>query len=189
MLTCGPMAGPAQRRAAARVALCCALVTALGCTPRQRPGVVLPEPRGAATSRDLSRKGQDRGDIEIALGSVVTAVATTLVVLGSIGVQRTVALRAYCDRQPEFIAEQPDPRHQAACSDPLGLDPVRSAGISSGLALAFAIPIAVGGGFLLRKGVRMRKDYKARQAVQRDMSLRPWLDGQRAGGLGLSLRF
>ena len=183
------MPGLAHRRGPGGAALIAALAAALGCTPRQQPGVVLPEPRGATTSRDLSRRGQDRGDVEIALGAVTTAVATTLVILGAVGIQRTVALGAYCGQPPNYIDERPGGQRDAACSDPLGIDPVVAGAVSSGLAIAFAVPIAVGGGFLLRKGVRMRRDYKAREDVRKSMSLRPWLDGQRGGGLGLAFKF
>lgn len=189
------MRGRAQAGTARRRVTCAALGVALvvgslgGCARRAPPGVILPEPRGGKTPRDLSRTGRDRGDIEIGLGAVTTAVAATLVVLGAVGIKRTLDLRAYCtaDRPPTFV---PDPVREASCTAPLGFDPVRGGFISSGLAFAFAVPIAVGGGFLLRKGVTMRKDFKnkEREAVRKSMSLRPWLNGQGAG-LGLNFRF
>lgn len=172
----------------ARVTLALAVALApVACARRAPPGVVLPEPRGARTPGDLSTKGRDRGDIEIGLGAVTTAVATTLVILGAVGIKRTLDLRGYCtaERPPTFV---PDPVREASCTSPLGFDPVRGGFISSGLAFAFALPIAVGGAFLLKKGVGMRKDYKQREAVRKSMSLRPWLNGQGAG-LGLALRF
>ena len=59
--------------------------------------------------------------------------------------------------------------------------------MSSALAFTFAVPIAVGGGFLLGKGVRMRRAWQREQAASK-LSLRPWAD-PRGAGLGLSLRF
>ena len=52
----------------------------------------------------------------------------------------------------------------SACSDALGFDPVRGARISGGLALALSLPIAAGGGLLLRKGVRIRRDWQRQRA-------------------------
>lgn len=179
----------ARAHSGRRVALAvCVAVALSGCSRRAPPGVILPEPRGKETPRELSRAGQNRGDLELGLGAVVTAVSATLVVLGSFGAKKAADLRAYCGSPalPTFID---DPDRTAACTDPLGFNPVRAAAISSALAFAFAIPIAVGGGFLLRNGVRLRKDFKASKAVQRDMSLRPWVDGRRGAGLGFSLRF
>ena len=164
------------------VALVLALATA--CAGRAEPNVVLPERvgRGTSTSRDLSQP-RDRGDIEIALGAVTTAVAATLVVLGSVSAYQAATLRGICGSQ-DYIDELTDPR----CIDPTGFDPVVAATVSSALAFTFAVPIAVGGGFLLRKGVRMRRAYQREQAATK-LSFRPWLEGQRGAGLALSLRF
>jgi len=160
-----------------------ALALATACAGRAEPNVVLPERvgRGTSTSRDLSH-GRDRGDIEIALGAVTTAVATTLVVLGSYGAYQASTLRGICSG--DIIRDLPDPR----CVDPTGFDPVVAATVSSALAFTFAVPIAVGGGFLLRKGVRMRRAYQREQAATK-LSFRPWLEGQRGAGLAFSLRF
>lgn len=151
---------------------------AVGCARRTDPSVVLPG-RGAPTPGDVSRAGRDRGDVEIALGAVTIAVATTLVVLGSVSVARALALRSTC--AAETAIEPPE------CEDPLGLSPVTGGLVSGGLALAFAVPIAAGGGVLLRKGVRMRREFMRRQGPK-NLSLRPWLDG-RGAGLGLGFQF
>ena len=159
-----------------------ALALACGCAGRVDPNVVLPERggRGKQTSRDLSGP-RDRGDIEIVLGAVTSAVAATLIVLGSFSARQASTLRGIC--RPDVIVEIPDSR----CVDPTGFDPVVAATVSSALAFTFAVPIAVGGGFLLGKGVRMRRAYREQAAAK--LSLRPWVDGSRGAGLGLSLRF
>ena len=161
------------------VAVVVALV--IGCAGRSDPHVVLPARRGATTASDASRTGQDRGDVEIALGAVTTAVAATLVVLGSVSLYRALALRERCAQESAVGL--------ADCSDPLGLDPVTAGLVSGGLSLAFAVPIAAGGGVLLRKGVRMRREFMRRSRGPQNLSLRPWLDGQRGAGLGLGFQF
>lgn len=171
-------------------ALVCAAVgpvLPLGCAGRQDPGVVLPTARGAKPAADRSRGEGDRGDIEIALGAVTTGVAATLVVLGSFSFYRGQQLQRYCS-DVAFI----DAGQASSCTDVLGFDPVRGARISGGLALALAVPIAVGGGLLLRKGVRIRRDWQRQRRGPAGLSLRPWMTGimgQQAAGLDLGFRF
>jgi len=176
------MSGLATPRGARGVALALALAT--GCAGRADPNVVLPERVGRGKSSAQNPGPSDRGDIEIVLGAVTTAVAATLLVLGSFGARQAATLRDICRGRQDFITELPDSR----CVDPTGFDPVVAATVSSALAFTFAVPIAVGGGFLLRKGVRMRRAYHREQGAAR-LSLRPWIEGQRGAGLGLSLRF
>jgi hypothetical protein len=183
--------GAAQRpRRAASAALCAALSLACACAgARTRgPEVVVPSRgRGAPPPRDLSRGGTDRGDIEIALGAVTTAVAATLVVLGSLGARRTAQLREYCAQPPILTTIEV---YRAACEDLSGVDPVTASTVSTVLSFTFAVPIAVGGAFLLRKGVRIRRDHrKATLAVPKDMSLRPWVEPGRGAGVGLGFSF
>lgn len=170
----------------------------VGCARRTPPGVVLPDTRGAGTSRDVSPPGSDRGDIEIALGVVTTAVATTLVVLGAVSAAKAAYIRGYCSAEPDVITEIPSPEYESTCVDPLGFDPFRTATVSAALSFAFAVPIAAGGGVLLRKGVKMRRAFMQQRALEkRQLSLRPWfggppggpLAGARGAGLSLSLRF
>jgi hypothetical protein len=159
-----------------------ALALATGCAARTDPNVVLPERRGRGTptSRDLSAP-RDRGDIEIALGVVTSAVAATLIVLGSFSARQASTLKSICRGDVSTAIE--DPR----CVDPTGFDPVVAATVSSALSFTFAVPIAVGGGFLLGKGVRMRRAWQREQTAGK-LSLRPWTD-PRGAGLGLALRF
>lgn len=164
-----------------------------GCARRTPPGVVLPERGEQATPT-----GRDRGDIEIALGAVTTAVATTLVVLGAVAAAKAAHIRSYCaDDGTGPITEFPSPEREATCTDPLGLDPFKTAAVSAGLSFAFAVPIAAGGGVLLRKGVKMRRAYMQLQKLEKhQVLLRPWFGGPPGGGargggagLSLSLRF
>lgn len=175
-----------------------ACLIAGGCARRTPPGVVLPETRGAKTSRDVSPTGRDRGDIEIGLGTVTTAVAVTLVVLGAVSAARASYIRGYCSDDTGPVTEIPSPEYESTCMDPLGFDPFKTATVSAALSFAFAVPIAAGGGVLLRKGVKMRRAYMQQQAIeQRKLSLRPWFGGppgspfagSRGAGLSFSLRF
>jgi hypothetical protein len=153
----------------------------VGCGGRAVPGVITPErPTRAAP------QGKDRGDIEIALGSVTTGVAATLVGLGAYAAWRSVKIREYCDAPPDYIDEAPDDGlYDSVCSDLTGADPARAMAISSGLSFAFAVPIAVGGAFLLRKGVRMRKAWKRVQGL----SLQPWAPAGRGAGVTFGFAF
>ncbi len=159
---------------------------AAGCAGRGGGNVVLPEKRGPSTSRE-ALKGRDRGDVEISLGAVTTAVAVTLIVLGSFSARHAAYVRQRCG-SPDAISELPTPEYEATCTDPTGFDPFVAATVSSALAFAIAVPIAVGSGFLLRKGVGMRRDFFAKKRADGKLTLRPWLDG-RGAGLGVSLRF
>ena len=165
-------------------ALALALALASGCAGHTDPNVVLPERLSRSKASGPDPGPPDRGDIEITLGVVTTAVAAMLVVLGSFSARQAATLRDICRGPQDYIGELPDPR----CVDPTGFDPFVGATVSSALAFTFAVPIAVGGGFLLRKGVRMRQAFRNEQSAAK-LSLRPWLEGQRGAGLGLSLRF
>lgn len=167
---------------------------AIGCARRTPPGVVVPETRGGKTSRDVSPTGRDRGDIEIALGVVTTAVATTLVVLGAVSAAKAAHIRSDCADDGNAPTELPTPEREATCTDPLGLDPFKTATASAALSFVLAVPIAAGGGVLLRKGVKMRRAYMQLQKLEKhQVTLRPWFHGgggSRGGaGLSLSLRF
>ena len=170
--------------------LCCTLIgcTLMGCARRTPPGVVLPGRVETAADRSL---GRDRGDIEIALGAVTTAVAATLVVLGAVAAYKAAYVRSYCSANNWPPTELPNPEREETCTDPLGMDPFATATASSALSFALAVPIAAAGGVLLRKGVKMRRAYMQQQAIEKhQLSVRPWLGGVRAGaGLSLSIRF
>lgn len=157
------------------VALCVS-----GCARAQAPGVVVPPRQPPAAGATAS----ERGDVELGLGVVTTAAAGLLLGLGSYEAWRAVQLRRYCQREPGFL----DFSNFVYCTTPLGGNAVTARAVSSALSFAFAVPIAVGGGFLLRRGVVARRAWKAAQPLN-NMSLRTWSDGQRGGGLLLDLRF
>lgn len=157
------------------------LGAAVGCGGRPVPGVITPE----RATREAPR-GRDRGDIEIALGSVTTAVAATLVGIGVYGVWRSAKIREYCSAPPVYIDEvEDDDLYDSVCTDLSGADPARATAASGGLSLAFAVPIAVGGAFLLRKGVRMREAWKRVQGL----SLQPWAPAGRGAGVTFGFAF
>lgn len=159
------------------VALCVA-----GCAGAQRAAVVVPprQPPAAASRAATS----ERGDVELGLGAVTTAVAGVLVGVGTYEAWRGVQVRRYCTREGAFD----DPEYDAFCTTPLGGDPFTAAVVSSSLSFAFAVPIAVAGGFLLRRGVAARRAWKAGPGVK-NMSLRAWSNGQHGAGLSFGLRF
>ena len=157
----------------------------LGCAgPRaDAPRVVVP-PRGAEPAGDLSRGGTDRGDIELGLGVVTEVVAGVLVAVGGYQAARGVQVRRYCEDPASFD----DPARTLRCTTLLGGDPFVAAFVSSSLAFAFSIPVAVAGGFLIRRGVLTRRAWLKAQG-EKNLSLRPWTDGRHGGGLSLGLRF
>jgi hypothetical protein len=175
------MVTPDRIAVVVRAVLLTVLAAAVGCGGRQVPGVVLPE-----RATPVKPRGQDRGDIEIVLGAVTAAVSATLVGLGIYSARRSVVLREYCAQEPELGAiDMPDVVYESLCNEIVGADPARSSAISSGLAFAFAVPVAVSSGFLLRKGVRMRREYKRVHGV----ALRPWAPGGRGAGLTFGFAF
>lgn len=174
-----------MRRSAAcvlAVAVLCAAVELPGCAGRTEPGVVLPG--RAVKSGERSRGEGDRGDVEIVLGAVTAGVAATLVVLGAYSLYHGQQLQRYCNEETIVDAGQ-----SSTCSDVLGFDPVRGARVSGGLALALAVPIAAGGGLLLRKGIRIRRDWQRQRKGPSGLSLRPWFMGQQAAGIDLGFNF
>jgi hypothetical protein len=131
--------------------------------------------RAEARSRDMSQGGERRGGIEIALGSFGLALAVGLIGRGGWEVVNAQRLARRCGDQPD------DP----ACLGPG--NPVVGAKVAAGLSFAFAVPVAIGGGFLLAHGLRIRRDWKAWHARQRALSLVPSA-GPTGAGLALRLR-
>jgi len=138
----------------------------------KKPTVVTPDdaPR-VQDDDDLSRSGTRMGVLEFSLGAVTAAVATTLVIYGSVQFYRGQQLKAFCEQPASFSSPE--------CSALLG-DPVLNARIAGGLSLGFAIPIAVASGFLFRRGVRINRDYRTfRRSAWR---LLPYASRGQAGG-------
>ena len=168
-------------RVGAEVLLACAV----GCAaPRAGGPTVVVPPRGGEAAGELSRAGKDRGDVELGLGAVVEAVAGVLVAVGGYQAARGVEVRRYC----EDPASYDDKDRPLRCTGLLGGDPFVAAIVSSSLAFAFSVPVAVAGGFLLRRGVLTRRAWLKTQGAK-NMSVRPWTNGQNAAGLSLGLRF
>lgn len=140
-------------------------------------------PRGVEPASDLSRGGAEKGDVELALGVVTAGVSAALIGVGSYEAWRAVQVRSYCQSPASFD----DPNYGVFCTTPLGGDPFVTAIASSSLSLAFSVPVAVASGFLLRRGALIRRAWRRAQASQ--LSVTPWSDGQRAGGLQLRARF
>ncbi|MBZ5711109.1 hypothetical protein [Nannocystis pusilla] len=126
----------------------------------------------------------ERGDVEIGLGAVTAAVAGALVGVGSYEAYRAVRTRNYCTLQNWLR----DPEYSTHCMGPLGGDPFVAAVVSSSLSFAFAVPIAVASGFLLRRGIVTRRAWKAARPANK-MSFRPWSNGQTTFGLTFGLAF
>ena len=166
----------------AAVLVACAVV---GCAaPRAGAPTVVVPPRGAEAAGDPSRGGTERGDVELGLGAVVEAAAGVLVAVGGYQAARGIGIRRYC----EDPASYDDKDRPLRCTGLLGGDPFVAAIVSSSLAFAFSVPVAVAGGFLLRRGVLTRRAWLKAQGAK-NMSVRPWTNGQNAAGLSLGLRF
>ena len=158
-----------------------ALSLALGCSPPAAGPVVISPEQGAPVpeeERDRSRGGRERGVIEFALAGVTAATAATLVTLGAVQLYRGREIRAYCEGPPEEV-------DFSVCQTPTG-DPSVNAAVSASLSFFFAAPMATASGFLLRRGLRIQRDYRRWQAAQ--VSAAPWA-GPRGAGLGVRLRF
>lgn len=167
-----------MRAGAIVVALCVG-----GCAGSHAGAPVVVPPRQSARAQG-SGTPPGRGDLELGLGAVTTAVAGVLVAVGSYEAWRGVHVRSYC-RRPESIA---DPEYSVYCTTPLGGDPFVAAVVSSTLSLTFAVPIAVGGALLLRRGVQLRRAW-LRERRAPSMSVKTWSIGQHGAGLSFGLRF
>lgn len=156
------------------VALCVS-----GCARGQATGVVVPprQPPGAA-------RASERGDVELGLGVVTAVVSGVLLGVGTYGAWRAAEVRRYCGK-PEA---SDDREYDAFCTTPFGGDPAVGAAVSSSLSFAFAVPIAVASGFLLRRGVTARRAWQQARPAS-NLSLRAWSNGQHSAGLRLDLRF
>ncbi|MEZ4385922.1 MAG: hypothetical protein R3A79_31675 [Nannocystaceae bacterium] len=146
------------------------------------PPVITSANSPAAEERDadLSRGGAERGAVEFALAGVTGALSVTLIALGGAQLHRAYEIRDYCDEHAN------DP----ACS-PLTGDPYVAGVVSSSLSFFFAVPSAIASGFLIRRGLRTRRDYDAWRAKNPGLAgarVTPWMR-QGGGGVGLHVRF
>ncbi|MCY0989828.1 hypothetical protein OV203_22005 [Nannocystis sp. ILAH1] len=162
-----------MRASATIVAMLC------GCARAQGTAVVVPPRQPPPSLAPLS----ERGDVEIGLGAVTAAVSGALVGVGTYEAVRAVRVRSICTGQ----SADPERDPTIVCTGPLGGDPFVAAVVSSSLSFAFAVPIAVASGFLLRRGIATRRAWKA--GANNKMSVRPWSNGQTQFGLTFGLAF
>lgn len=155
---------------------------AAGGPPVITPDLGEPLPEG---SRDLSRGGRERGVLEFTLAGVTAATSATLITFGAVGVHRARELRAYCDDLP--VDEQGLVIDDPVCRSFTG-DPVVNQLVSAGLSFFFAAPMGVASAFLLRRGLRIHRDYKRARATDLTFRPAPYLT-PRGAGLTLTLRF
>jgi hypothetical protein len=129
---------------------------------------------------DLSRGGERKGGIELALGSITAVLSATLI---GRGVWELVKANRTAERCKQ------DPSYDPTCD--LDNPPGRGGKVAGGLSLAFAVPVAVASGFLFRYGVRIRRDHRKfhqQNATPPTAMVSPWF-GARSGGVGLHVRF
>lgn len=134
------------------------------------------EPEGPRRSRrdpapplgELSAQGTDNGALELGLGSTAVVVTAALIAHGVFqifeGRRKAEVCKGFSTDPPECAFDGPNLRYAGA-----------------GLSFAFAIPVAVGAGLFLRKGVRIHRDfkaYRAREAAEAGVAL----DGVRVWG-------
>lgn len=137
------------------------------------------ERRRARRAEDVDRSegGTRQGVLELSLGSVVTGTAGLLVGRGiweAVKVERTVEA---CERGSGLLE----------CMFP---NPGRHGAIAATLSFGLAAVMGVAGGFLLARGVRIRRDYREHQAARARVSVHPWGSlREPSGGLSLRLRF
>lgn len=143
--------------------------------PTKQSGKVRRQTR--RTEIDRSEGGSRQGVVELTLGSVVLATSGLLIGRGIWEVFQSRRIVEICDEGGDSI-------------DCQFANPGRQGKIAAGLSFGFSAVIGVAAGFLLVRGVRINRDYRAFKATQARLSLAPWATlRQPAGGLSLRLRF
>ncbi len=154
-----------------------------GPTPPVITSANSPTPKAALADHDLSRGGTESGTTEFALAGVTAALTGTLLVLGGLQVRRSLEIRDYCAMAWAFTPKE--------CQTLIGGDPERAAKISAGLSFTLAVPITIASAFLLRRGLRIRRDalaWRRQNPTLSSLRLAPWTK-HRGGGLALRFRF
>jgi hypothetical protein len=84
---------------------------------------------------------------------------------------------------------------ERGCADGTAMDlqcdfanPARGHYVAAGLSFGFSVPIAIASGFLLARGARVHRDWKAWNAEQQRVQLLPSAS-RRGAGLRLQVRF
>lgn len=132
---------------------------------------------------DRSDGGARQGVLELSLGSVVLGGSALLIGRGAWELSQAQRLVDACRAGTSSSLE---------CFAPF--DPKRDAAIAAGLSFGISGVLGLAGGFLLVRGVRIRRDYlkwKRESSTARvRLSVQPWAAvRQRSGGLTLRLRF
>lgn len=144
-------------------------------TPQRQSGKTRRQER-RAEELERSEGGARQGVLELTLGSVVLGTSALLIGRGG---WEIVEGR----RQAEECAAGSD---AIACA----LDPRRNAGIAAGLSFGVAGVLGLAGGFLVTRGVRIRRDYLEWKRAHARLTLHPWATMTRpSGGLALRIRF
>lgn len=142
-----------------------------------------PTPKAAIADKDLSNGGTESGVIEFALAGVTASLAASLLMLGGFQVRRGQELQKHCAMAWTFTPKE--------CQTFTGGDPERAAKISAGLSFTLAVPIGVASAFLLRRGLRIRRDALAwhrQNPALSNLRLAPWTR-HKGGGLALQFHF
>lgn len=126
---------------------------------------------------DRSEGGTRRGVLELSLGSVVAGASGLLIGRGIWEIGEARRTEDACNEGRDLI-------------DCTFANPGRQGRIAAGLSFGFAAVLGVAATFLLVRGVRINRDYRAFQAAQARLSVRPWASvRQPAAGVSLQLRF
>lgn len=148
------------------------------------PTQIVPTKQSGKTRRqdrradvDRSEGGTRRGVLELSLGSVVAGTSGLLIGRGIWEIGEAQRTQDACNEGRVLI-------------DCIYPNPGRQGLIAAGLSFGFAAVLGVAAGFLLARGVRINRDYRAFGAAQARLSVRPWASvRQPAGGVSLQLRF
>ena len=154
-----------------------------------------PDDAAGASVGELSARGTRHGGLELGLGSVLLATAGALVGVGVREFMRAREHVEFCRLQAQIV-ELDDTEG----IDPCVFDPPPLGFAAAGLSWGFSIPLFVGAGMLIERGVRVRRDARAWRARSGERSSRlgprwslsPWWNvraRQHSGGASLSVRF
>ena len=155
------------------------LAGAITCAPaaeakRKKVAQVVAPKKERPREVDLSKGGTQRGGLEFALGSITAVLSGVLVGRGVWELVNAERIADAC-----AAGETNDPTCQ------LDAKPGRAGRVAGGLAIGFAVPMAIASGFLFRRAVRVHRDWKTWHARA---GVTAWGD-RTGGGVGLRLRF
>lgn len=181
-------------RATLGLALSCPPALVHAAPSNDGPTRIVPQKKNGKTRRterreqtDRSEGGTRRGVLELSLGSVVLASSGLLIGRGTWEIVTSRRFARRCETG-----------ESSAVSCQL-LNPRRNGQVAAGLTFSVAALLGVAGGFLLARGLRINRDYRAFQRREQGQpgsstALRwrvsPWASvAQRSGGMSLHLSF